>query len=202
MGHKLYKSGIYRIRNTINNKCYYGSAINLDKRWKYEHLRALQLKKHYNDHLQNAWNKYGEENFIFEVIEHIVDRAALLSREQHYLDTVSPEYNISKYATGGSGVKSDETKRKISERKKAWWQKNKGITTGEKHPFFGKHHELETRKRMAMNRKNKLLTPEQVLQIRETYVKIKISHRKLAEQFSVGHRTIGKILKRQIYIYV
>ncbi len=196
------KAGVYRIRNVIDSRCYYGSSTNLDKRWKYEHLQALKRNKHYNSHLQNAWNKYGGENFVFEIVELILDKSKTLEREQSYLDNEKCEYNISKFATGGSGSKSEITKHKISERKKEWWKENKGIMTGEKHPFYGKHHELETRKCMAANRKDKLLTPEQVLQIRELYTKTKTSHRKLGEQFSVGHRTIGKILKKQIYIYV
>ena len=58
----MIQCGIYRILNTINNKFYIGSSVNLRKRL-YEHRRLLRLGKHENYHLQNAFTKYGEENF-------------------------------------------------------------------------------------------------------------------------------------------
>ena len=63
-------SGIYEITNLINNKIYIGSSINIKKRWK-DHILLLKNQKHINVHLLNAWNKYGEENFSFSIIEEI-----------------------------------------------------------------------------------------------------------------------------------
>ena len=60
--------GIYKITNLKNHKIYIGSSNNIMRRW-YEHLRDLKNQKHCNSHLQNAWNKYGENNFLFEIIE-------------------------------------------------------------------------------------------------------------------------------------
>ena len=61
-------SGIYKIRNLINNKIYIGSTINFRQRW-YTHKTLLTNNKHPNSHLQNAWNKYGPANFVFEIME-------------------------------------------------------------------------------------------------------------------------------------
>ena len=58
--------GIYKITNNINNKFYIGSSKNITKRFK-EHKWRLKNNKHPNNKLQNSWNKYGEENFKFEV---------------------------------------------------------------------------------------------------------------------------------------
>lgn len=60
--------GIYMIINKINNKKYIGSATRLKERWRC-HRSLLRRNKHFNSHLQNAWIKYGEENFEFKVIE-------------------------------------------------------------------------------------------------------------------------------------
>ena len=60
--------GIYCIENKINNNKYIGQAIDIYKRW-HEHISDLKCGNHYNNHLQNAWNKYKEENFIFYIIE-------------------------------------------------------------------------------------------------------------------------------------
>ena len=81
----------------VNDKIYIGSAIKFRKRWD---LHRFQLRKniHENKHLQRAWNKYGEENFEFKILE-ICDKNVLLDKEQCWLDwTKSYEtgYNISK----------------------------------------------------------------------------------------------------------
>lgn len=60
--------GIYRIRNIINDKVYIGQSISIRDRWN-SHKGALRKNDHRNHYLQNAWNKYGEDNFAFEVIE-------------------------------------------------------------------------------------------------------------------------------------
>jgi group I intron endonuclease len=106
-------SGIYQIRNLVNNKCYIGSSINLKNR-KHDHFKLLRSNKHKNRHLQNAWNKYSEQNFIFEIIEYC-DPNDLIIREQWYLDNWNPEYNISQIAGNTLGLAcSEETKLKIS----------------------------------------------------------------------------------------
>ena len=61
-------SGIYKIVNKINGKYYVGSSKDvINYRW-IHHKRALRSNRHKNDYLQNAWNKYGEDNF--EIIIH------------------------------------------------------------------------------------------------------------------------------------
>lgn len=81
-------SGIYMIRCTANGKIYIGSAINLLRRWRC-HKSNLRSNTHYNEHLQRAWNKYGEQAFTMTVLEkcncHI-----LRDREQFYLDAWQP----------------------------------------------------------------------------------------------------------------
>lgn len=59
---------IYRISNLVNAKSYIGVSIDYISRWK-QHRRALKNNRHCNKKLQNAWNKYGEECFEFQVIE-------------------------------------------------------------------------------------------------------------------------------------
>ncbi|MEN6292413.1 MAG: GIY-YIG nuclease family protein, partial [Methanobacterium sp.] len=60
--------GVYKISNKIDGKSYYGSSKNIEKRW-LRHKNELNKNKHINILLQRAWNKYGEENFIFSVVE-------------------------------------------------------------------------------------------------------------------------------------
>ncbi|HSH25528.1 MAG TPA: NUMOD1 domain-containing DNA-binding protein [Massilibacterium sp.] len=60
---------IYTILNTVNDKAYIGQTIQDYKKRKYSHMYALKRDKHYNQHLQNDWNKYGEDVFEFKILE-------------------------------------------------------------------------------------------------------------------------------------
>lgn len=106
-------SCIYVIENLVNNKLYVGSAVNMSKRWTL-HLSHLRHQKHHSKHLQNAWNKYGESNFNFKVLEYCQPED-LITIEQYYLDWLEPEYNICKLARSCRGIKlTPEHKHKIS----------------------------------------------------------------------------------------
>lgn len=106
--------GIYAIVNLINHKRYIGSSINTRKRW-YGHKLHLRKNKHHSAHLQNAWNKYGEDSFIFVVLEEC-NESELIQREQFYLDHLA-DYNASPTAGNCTGVKhSDATKSRHSAR--------------------------------------------------------------------------------------
>lgn len=68
---KNYKNeynGVYFIINKINNKIYCGSSNHILERWDV-HKSQLRNNAHSNGHLQRAWNKYGEENFVFVIKE-------------------------------------------------------------------------------------------------------------------------------------
>jgi len=78
------KSGIYKIINKVNGKYYVGSSQNIKCRWE-NHKSNLKKNKHWNKHLQNAYNKYGVENFEYVIIEY-VNVIQLLEVEQKYLD--------------------------------------------------------------------------------------------------------------------
>ena len=95
---------IYKIQNLITDEIYIGSALNLQKR-KWSHLHDLRYNKHHSPILQNSWNKYGEENFKFIVIEEINIKEDLIVREQFYIDNLHPKFNCSKTAGSPLGVK-------------------------------------------------------------------------------------------------
>lgn len=136
-------SGIYQILNINTGKIYIGSAVNISKRQS-EHYNLLNRDKHPNRYLQNAWNKYGADSFVFELLETTeFDKDSIVEREQHYLDTLQPfgnhGYNICTVAYSCLGIKrSVETKRKMSE-----------VKLGEKNPMYGKTHSKETRQKLS-----------------------------------------------------
>jgi|ERR1035437_2744881 group I intron endonuclease len=131
-------SGIYKITNLKNGKFYIGSSKNIEERWDY-HKQHLHGKYHINPKLQHAWNFYGEDTFLFEIIEETNPKQEILfDREQHYLDKLKPYdrvlgYNICPAAAGGDCYTNNPNKDKIIE-------KLSQMNTGYKNPMFGKHH--------------------------------------------------------------
>lgn len=106
--------GIYKILNTVNNKVYIGSSVNIQNRWN-KHKALLRHNKHENPKLQNSWNKYGEEVFEFIIIEEC-DENVLLEKEQNYLDKLDFEnicLNVSKIAN--TCIITKEVRNKIKE---------------------------------------------------------------------------------------
>jgi len=145
----IYIGGIYFIVNKINGKKYIGSTKNFNGRFS-KHRMDLRNNRHHSILLQNAWNKYGQDNFDFIKIEIINDFSTLKKIEQTYLLSEKCEYNMEQYVNKGfMGKKhSDETKKLISLKKK-----NTG--TGINNPMFGKikeqHHNYG--KKMPQNGK-------------------------------------------------
>lgn len=76
--------GIYKIINVVNNKFYIGSAVNFSRR-KTRHFCELRNNRHNNRWLQAAWNKYGEQSFVFVAVEEVSDKSLLLSVENRWL---------------------------------------------------------------------------------------------------------------------
>lgn len=75
---------IYKITNTINNKVYIGKTelIPPEKRWD-QHKKDCRKHKNEKRPLYDAMNKYGIENFCFEVIEETNDAC---EREKYYIE--------------------------------------------------------------------------------------------------------------------
>lgn len=137
--------GIYMILNIKNNKMYIGSSKNVKERIN-EHKRELRKGIHINKHLQNSWNKYGKENFLFKEIE-IIDTTLnnnfllkdLRELETKYIKlfcTSNPEfgYNIIPGGVGGNDtiVIPDEVREKISKSNKGKIAWNKGVAMSTK----------------------------------------------------------------------
>lgn len=113
----LNKSGIYKITNIINNKCYIGSAVRLRKRIN-RHKSDLNRNVHHSEKLQRAWNKYGEENFKFEVL-FTCNKEDLIAKEQSQINWFKPEYNICKVAGNCAEREcTEETRDKLSKANK------------------------------------------------------------------------------------
>lgn len=111
--------GIYAIANKKNNKVYVGSSKDVGVRWSF-HRRHLRAGTHYNEHLQSAWDLYGEESFEHRLLEETESNEdTLLDAEQKWMDDLRSwdkafGYNICPSAY--RNVVSSETREKIGSR--------------------------------------------------------------------------------------
>jgi group I intron endonuclease len=156
---------IYKIINTINGKFYVGSTTNTRERFR-THRNKLRRGAHHCPHLQAAWNKYGENNFLFRVIEDIPQNASLQEAEDRWLGewVGKPECYNAGLRSGAPwrGIKkedhpcygrekSDEERARIAAGLKAAYAADPSC-----HPRLGKQHSDETKETI---RQAKLANP-------------------------------------------
>lgn len=123
----LRKAGIYCIENTKNKKVYIGSSKNIYQRL-LKHFALLRHNKHQNGHLQNAWNKYGEDVFRWYVLE-FCSEDKLTETEQLCIDLFGAEYNITRIVERNilseeSRIKQGNTRRRLHQEGKLEWNFN------------------------------------------------------------------------------
>ena len=80
--------GIYCILNKKTNIVYVGKSVNINRRFT-DHKKLLKCGKHYNDYLQNSYNKHGKNIFEFDILENC-DKIYLPIKEQYWIDTFFP----------------------------------------------------------------------------------------------------------------
>ena len=142
-------SGIYQIVNTQNGHKYIGSSKDIHKRI-LSHFEHLRKGKHHSIYLQRSYNLHGENVFDHSILE-ICSLENLVKREQYYIDTLSPEYNICPTAYSMHGLKKtpeqiarmaeslrgvkhteERNQRKSEYMKEVWQNVRKGWTHSEK----------------------------------------------------------------------
>ena len=168
-------SNIYVFTNKINGKKYVGQSVNPTERYK-QHLRNKN-----NKHIifYNAINKYGIDNFDFEIIETNIPIDKIDDREKFWikeLNSMKPNgYNMTEGGEGTQGyVHTEESKQRMSMLKKGKYvgknNPNYGATwmCGENNPNYGKHLSDETKEKISIANKGKCRSEEVKKQISET----------------------------------
>ena len=157
------KRGIYGIRNKINNKTYIGKTqVSFGDRWD-SHKVKLRKNYHDNAHLQRAWNKYGEENFEFFIIEECSEQDSLETynklEKKHikYYKEQGLAYNMSDGGDGAAGQSflTPEGRQKIAE-------VNRQLN-------LGKKASKETREKMSRSQRGRKHTPESIAKMKEIH---------------------------------
>ena len=89
--------GVYCIRCKVNNKAYIGSSANIKQRWG-NNKSMLKAGRHDNKQLQEDYNKYGADNFLYSILINCKPQKLLKYESMYVLlfDTrqVNKGYNI------------------------------------------------------------------------------------------------------------
>ncbi len=141
--------GIYKITNP-KGSIYIGQSQNIEKRW----YRYRNTTCHDQPRLYNSLIKYGADNHFFEILCHCT-KEELSSLEKYYIklfDSFSTELGMNLQTGGGNYSLSNETKLKISIKRKLNPKnpnsinallKNRGING-----MLGKRHSEESKQKM------------------------------------------------------
>ena len=164
--------GVYKIENKVNGNIYIGSSKDIDYRWLI-HTIKLNTGKHYNKHLQRAWNLYGYNNFEFVIIEECANDL-LINREQYFIDNLQPKYNISLNALspmlGRKHTQETREKMLISQRNRfnnltpEQWARMSAVQIGNKN-CVGRKLSIETREKISAIKMGHFVSSETRLKI-------------------------------------
>lgn len=180
--------GIYKITYVKTGKCYVGSSIDIDKRWK-SHIKNLKSKSHHSKGLQNVYNKHGLDVLKFEVIEEC-NVQDLRKREEYWInkcDSYFKGFNSCRYVKEVPEY-SESHKKMISEKTK----------NGMNKPEI----KLKMRNAKLGNCYTVKLTEEQVTEIKITLSKELINRRILAKQYNVSVDAIDDIISGKNWSHV
>ena len=154
-------SGIYVIISKSTKRFYIGSSQNVRKR-RNSHRVDLRKQRHTNKHLQNIFNKYGEDELIFYILERCLIKQ-LVEREGYFLKLYfnkKGNVNLFKepYAVRGENHPMyGTTHTKVSRRKIKEARSKQTIK-----------HSKETRKKISTSNTGKKHSKESIEKMRES----------------------------------
>lgn len=191
------KHGIYAIVNKKSKTIYIGQTRQRFVKRYWHHQWKLRNNTHDNDHLQQAWNLYGEDSFVFIVVDDVNNNSIdeLNYLEEKYVGCckrMGYSYNILDGGGGRPGVHlADEHKRKIGE-------KNKINMTGRKASEETKKKMSETRKGQTYLRSTDKITVDQARQIKQLLIDgMKPSD--IAKNIDVEYKSVNMIMSNDAW---
>ena len=127
------------------------------------------MRKHPNKHFQRAWNKYGESNFDFVILEE-VDNCNIQAREQHHINDTPNRliYNIANEACRPPSQKG-KPKSKMHKKKISQAHKGKVLSPEHKRAFIQAGQSSESRAKAAITRWGTGIRKREIVRKQHTY---------------------------------
>lgn len=155
--------GIYAITNVLTDTVYYGSSSNIEKRIT-NHKADLRYNRHKNPYLQNSFNKYGFEAFVFAPVQIIESEKEIIKKEQEFIDKAYflglKLFNFNDASGWPVGQKhTEKTKKKLHIIKTG--MKHSELTKQQmKLSHIGKRHSDLTKKKISKSMTGKVIPKE------------------------------------------
>lgn len=187
--------GIYRIVNLVNGYVYIGQTKECFQRRFWLHRWKLRNGSHDNRYLQNAWNKYGEVNFEFQVLE-VLDVAQIDNRERYWISYYRENGGCYSIQDGGQPLVigkniSPETRKRVGEL-------NKKRMMGRKLSQETKSKMSKSRKGKHPIRRNDLLTISEAELVKKLLVS-GMAPREIVDRVNVPYKAINGIISKNHY---
>ena len=168
--------GIYLITNKVTGKVYVGQSNNVEQRLAAHKCSLRTNDGKENHHLQNSWNKYGENNFRFSIIEECGE-SELDEREKYWIRNYranDKNYGYNKTNGGKGYVLNEEVKqlriKKIQEGRK----KPENIKRREERAQARRLERVKQREEYLKTHPKALTVSKPVVQISESGEVVKI----------------------------
>lgn len=180
-------SGIYIIENKINEMVYAGQTTNTFEKRFYKHLAALRHhQEQENRNLVKDYNKYGEENFYFKVIEVITydwsDKINL--REEYWVNYYMSQNRAYNIFPGGSNWASVKIKNHFNS--------------------LGRKASTETREKLSDQQKSKRVnllddkTKQLIINIKKDFMS-GMNASEISRKYNVSRKNVSNILVKNTY---
>jgi len=215
------KAGIYLWTHKESGKKYIGSAVDLSRRLK-DYYSTYTLNK-INSYIYKALISHSHSAFSLSILEYIdiknlskiESKELILKREQYYLDSLLPEYNILQTAGNSLGYKHTEDSLekmsiiKLAENNPMFNKKGKDNhmfgKKGVNHPIFGTLRTEESKLKISIANGTAIYV---YTSDKSTLVNTFTSARKAGLYFNVDKKTIinyaktGKLFKEQWFLSI
>lgn len=151
---------IYKITCIPNGNVYIGQTNSTKSRWK-NHKMELNGNRHSNSRLQNCWNKYGKDNFTFEVIEECETREKTNERETYWYNFYKDKLGKEKMLNLGHTGNAHDTTKELRKRMSIYRKKHPNSGQLKKGNKIALGHKMteEGRKKLSEERKGKHFSP-------------------------------------------
>jgi len=169
---------IYKITNLINGKIYIGQTTQEDP---YKRIQFHFKRSEYKSLISDAIQKYGKENFIWEIILTCFTQNTLNEMEIYFINKYKSRFNENgyniKFGGENGGKLPEESKRKIGNGIKKWYETHN-------HPFKGKEFSKEHKEALSKVRKGTYTEKQhnsRLESVKKSYIKVKATNIKTDE---------------------